>query len=99
MNFSNDERTLPILYYEKDRKTTLQNLYAMQKELQPDERMICELTISVIVQLSAMTDKKFRGLDSDMKEMLTLLRRSSNLSHWIHRQKKIDIQDVVLHTI
>lgn len=63
MSLSNDERTLLTLYYEEDRKMTLCNLFTMQKELQSDERMLCELTISVISKLSAMTDEEFQELD------------------------------------
>lgn len=63
MSFSNDERTLLTLYYEEDRQTTLHNLFAMLKELPSDERMLCELTVSAISKLSAMTDEEFQKLD------------------------------------
>lgn len=63
MTLTNDEKTLLLLYYEDSRKQTLDNLLAMRKELQPDDRELFSLTSCVIRKLEKMTEQEFLDLD------------------------------------
>ena len=62
MVFTKDEKTLLILYGEKNRSGTLKNLFLMRGQLQADEKTLSALT-DVIRKLSGMTDSEFDGLN------------------------------------
>lgn len=62
MIFTKDEKTLLILYGEKNRSGTLKNLFLMRGQLQADEKTLSALT-DVIRKLSGMTDSEFDGLN------------------------------------
>ena len=63
MVFTKDEKTLLILYGEKNRSGTLENLFLMRGQLQADEKALSALTDTVIRKLSNMTDEEFDGLN------------------------------------
>ena len=63
MVFTKDERTLLILYCERNRSGTLKNLFLMRGQLQADEKALSALTDAVIRKLSGMTDSEFEGLN------------------------------------
>ena len=63
MVFTKDEKTLLILYGEKNRSGTLENLFLMRGQLQADEKALSALTDTVIRKLSSMTDEEFDGLN------------------------------------
>ena len=63
MVFTKDERTLLILYCERNRSGTLKNLFLMRGQLQADEKVLSALTDAVIRKLSGMTDSEFDGLN------------------------------------
>ena len=63
MVFTKDEKTLLILYGEKNRSGTLKNLFLMRGQLQTDEKALSALTDAVIRKLSGMTDSEFDGLN------------------------------------
>ena len=63
MVFTKDEKTLLILYSEKNRSATLKNLLLMRGQLQADEKTLSALTDAVIRKLSGMTDSEFDGLN------------------------------------
>ena len=63
MVFTKDEKTLLILYGEKNRSGTLKNLFLMRGQLQTDEKALSALTDAVIRKLGAMTDSDFDGLN------------------------------------
>lgn len=63
MVFTKDEKTLLILYGEKNRSGTLENLFLMRGQLQADEKALSALTDTVIRKLSGMTDPEFDGLN------------------------------------
>lgn len=63
MVFTKDERTLLILYCERNRSGTLKNLFLMRGQLQADEKALSTLTDAVIRKLSGMTDSEFDGLN------------------------------------
>lgn len=63
MVFTKDERTLLILYCERNRSGTLKNLFFMREQLQTDEKALSALTDAVIRKLSGMTDAEFDGLN------------------------------------
>ena len=63
MVFTKDEKTLLILYGEKNRSGTLKNLFLMQGQLQMDEKALSALTDAVIRKLGGMTDAEFDGLN------------------------------------
>ena len=63
MVFTKDERTLLILYCERNRSGTLKNLFLMRGQLQADEKALSALTDAVIRKLGGMTDSEFDGLN------------------------------------
>lgn len=63
MVFTKDEKTLLILYGEKNRSGTLENLFLMRGQLQADEKALSALTDAVIRKLSGMTDAEFDDLN------------------------------------
>lgn len=63
MVFTKDERTLLILYCERNRSGTLKNLFLMRGQLQADEKVLSVLTGAVIRKLSGMTDSEFDDLN------------------------------------
>ena len=63
MVFTKDERTLLILYCERNRSGTLKNLFLMREQLQTDEKALSALTDAVIRKLGGMTDVEFDGLN------------------------------------
>ena len=63
MVFTKDEKTLLILYGEKNRCGTLKNLFLMRGQLQTDEKALSALTDAVIRKLGGMTDSEFDGLN------------------------------------
>ena len=63
MVFTKDEKTLLILYSEKNRSGTLKNLLLMRGQLQADEKTLSALTDAVIRKLGGMTDAEFNGLN------------------------------------
>ena len=63
MVFTKDEKTLLILYGEKNRSGTLENLFLMRGQLQADEKALSALTDAVIRKLSGMTDSEFDDLN------------------------------------
>ena len=63
MVFTKDERTLLILYCERNRSGTLKNLFLMRGQLQADEKALSALTDAVIRKLGGMTDSEFEGLN------------------------------------
>lgn len=63
MVFTKDEKTLLILYGEKNRSGTLKNLFLMREQLQTDEKALSALTDAVIRKLGGMTDSEFDGLN------------------------------------
>ena len=63
MVFTKDEKTLLILYGEKNRSGTLKNLLLMRGQLQADEKTLSALTDAVIRKLGGMTDAEFNGLN------------------------------------
>lgn len=63
MVFTKDEKTLLILYGEKNRSGTLKNLFFMRGQLQTDEKALSALTDAVIQKLGDMTDSEFDGLN------------------------------------
>ena len=63
MVFTKDEKTLLILYGEKNRSGTLKNLFLMRGQLQADEKVLSALTDAVIRKLGCMTDSEFDGLN------------------------------------
>ena len=63
MVFTKDEKTLLILYGEKNRSGTLKNLFLMREQLQTDEKALSALTDAVIRKLSGMTDSEFDNLN------------------------------------
>lgn len=63
MVFTKDEKTLLILYGEKNRSGTLNNLFLMRGQLQADEKALSALTDAVIRKLSGMTDAEFDSLN------------------------------------
>ena len=63
MVFTKDEKTLLILYGEKNRSGTLENLFLMRGQLQADEKALSALTDAVIRKLGGMTDAEFDGLN------------------------------------
>ena len=63
MVFTKDERTLLILYCERNRSGTLKNLFLMRGQLQADEKALSALTDAVIRKLGGMTDAEFDGLN------------------------------------
>lgn len=63
MVFTKDEKTLLILYGEKNRSGTLKNLFLMREQLQTDEKALSALTDAVIRKLGGMTDVEFDGLN------------------------------------
>ena len=63
MVFTKDEKTLLILYGEKNRSGTLKNLFLMRGQLQTDEKALSALTDAVIRKLGGMTDSEFEGLN------------------------------------
>ena len=63
MVITKDEKTLLILYGEKNRSGTLENLFLMRGQLQADEKALSALTDTVIRKLSSMTDEEFDGLN------------------------------------
>ena len=63
MVFTKDEKTLLILYGEKNRSETLKNLFLMREQLQTDEKALSALTDAVIRKLSGMIDAEFDGLN------------------------------------
>jgi len=63
MVFTKDEKTLLILYGEKNRSGTLKNLFLMRGQLQTDEKALSALTDAVIRKLGCMTDSEFDGLN------------------------------------
>lgn len=63
MVFTEDERTLLILYCEKNRNGTLKNLFLMRGQLQAVEKALLALTDAVIRKLGGMTDSEFDGLN------------------------------------
>ncbi len=63
MVFTKDEKTLLILYGEKNRSRTLKNLFFMRGQLQADEKALSALTDAVIRKLSSVTDEEFDGLN------------------------------------
>ena len=63
MVFTKDERTLLILYCERNRSGTLKNLFLMRGQLQADEKVLSALTDAVIRKLSGMTDSEFDNLN------------------------------------
>jgi len=63
MVFTKDEKTLLILYGEKNRSGTLKNLFLMRGQLQADEKALSALTDVVIRKLSSMIDAEFDGLN------------------------------------
>lgn len=63
MVFTKDEKTLLILYCEKNRSGTLKNLFLMRGQLQTDEKALSALTDAVIRKLSVMTDAEFDDLN------------------------------------
>ena len=63
MVFTKDEKTLLILYGEKNRSGTLKNLFLMRGQLQADEKALSALTDAVIRKLGGMTDSEFEGLN------------------------------------
>ena len=63
MVFTKDEKTMLILYGEKNRSGTLKNLFLMRGQLQTDEKALSALTDAVIRKLGSMTDSEFDGLN------------------------------------
>ena len=63
MVFTKDEKTLLILYGEKNRSGTLKNLLLMRGQLQADEKTLSALTDAVIRKLGGITDAEFDGLN------------------------------------
>ena len=63
MVFTKDERTLLILYCERNRSGTLRGLFLMRGQLQADEKALSALTDAVIRKLGDMTDSEFDGLN------------------------------------
>ena len=63
MVFTKDERTLLILYCERNRSGTLKNLLLMRGQLQADEKALSALTDAVIRKLGGMTDAEFDDLN------------------------------------
>ena len=63
MVFTKDEKTLLILYGEKNRSRTLKNLFFMRGQLQADEKALSALTDAGIRKLSSVTDEEFDGLN------------------------------------
>lgn len=63
MVFTKDEKTLLILYGEKNRSGTLENLFLMRGQLQTDEKALSVLTDAVIRKLGGMTDSEFDDLN------------------------------------
>ena len=63
MVFTKDEKTMLILYGEKNRSGTLKNLFLMRGQLQTDEKALSALTDAVIRKLSVMTDAEFDDLN------------------------------------
>ena len=63
MVFTKDEKTLLILYGEKNRSGTLKNLFLMRGQLQADEKALSALTDAVIRKLGAITDAEFDDLN------------------------------------
>ena len=61
--FTKDEKTLLILYCEKNRSGTLKNLFLMRGQLQADEKALSAVTDAVIRKLGGMTDSEFDGLN------------------------------------
>lgn len=63
MVFTKDEKTLLILYSEKNRSGTLENLFLMRGQLQADEKALSALTDAVIRKLGGITDAEFDDLN------------------------------------
>lgn len=63
MVFTKDEKTLLILYCERNRSGTLENLFLMRGQLQADEKALSALTDAVIRKLGGITDAEFDDLN------------------------------------
>ena len=63
MVFTKDEKTLLILYGEKNRSGTRKNLFLMRGQLQADEKALSALTDAVIRKLGGITDAEFDDLN------------------------------------
>ena len=63
MVVTKDEKTMLILYGEKNRSGTLKNLFLMRGQLQADEKALSALTDAVIRKLGGMTDAEFDDLN------------------------------------
>lgn len=63
ITFTNEERTLLVLYLEDTREQTMENISEMQKELTSAEKELFLLAEDVMEKLSSLTEEEFQKLD------------------------------------
>lgn len=63
ITFTNEERTLLVLYLEDTREKTMENISEMQKELTSAEKELFLLAEDVREKLSFLTEEEFQTLD------------------------------------
>lgn len=63
ITFTNEERTLLVLYLEETKAQTEENISQMQKELTSAEKELFLLAEEVLEKLSSLTEEEFQSLD------------------------------------
>ena len=63
ITFTNEERTLLVLYLEDTKAQTEENISNMQKELTSAEKELFLLAVDVLEKLSSLTKEEFQRLD------------------------------------
>lgn len=63
ITFTNEERTLLVLYLEDTKAQTEENISEMQRELTSAEKELFLLAEDVLEKLSSLTEEEFQSLD------------------------------------
>ena len=63
ITFTNEERTLLVLYLEDTKAQTMENISEMQKELTSAGKELFLLAEDVLEKLSSLTEEEFQKLD------------------------------------
>ena len=63
ITFTNEERTLLVLYLEDTKAQTEENISEMQRELTSAEKELFLLAENVLEKLSSLTEEEFQQLD------------------------------------
>ena len=63
ITFTNEERTLLVLYLEDTKAQTEENISEMQRELTSAEKELFLLAVDVLEKLSSLTEEEFQKLD------------------------------------